>query len=221
MNNRIGIDEPQAIGRRVKSSRMLAGLSRKDLNDKYGISAATLRSWEDPQGTRKGLTKKGALRLVSALSDAGITCTVSWLMTGVGQGPGPIKPFFYPSEQGNVTWDEEESIFKEVEYFKEVNRAPIVALVGDRGMEPYYEKNSYVAGNKLSTNEIPNLIGLNCIVETLDGNIFIRRLQKGEKEGFYTLTCLNPAQEIKDLLISNIALISAAEIVWYRKRNSY
>lgn len=213
-------NESEAIGRRVKSSRMLAGLSRKDLNDKYGISAATLRSWEDPKGGRKGLTEKGALRLIKALADAGVSCNVTWLMTGSGSGPSLAKPSFYSSEPSDITWNEEEAIFREIAFFKEINSHAIVVMVKDRGMEPYYEQNGYVAGNKVSNNMISNLLGLNCIVETLRGDVLVRRLQKGSQDGRYTLVCLNPVQEIQEVIINDVELVNAAEIVWYRKRSS-
>lgn len=208
---------PEDIGRRIKSARMLSGFSREEFAEKFDISAATLRSWESP-GYRKGITEKGALRFIKALNDADVSCSISWIMTGIGQGPSIAKPSFYENEPNSVTWSEEEAIFKEVEYFKEVNSSPVIALIKDRGMEPFYEKNSYVAGNKLQGSNISQLVGLNCIIETFSGNILVRRLQKGTAKGRYTLICLNPSKEIIEPIMTDITLNYAAEIVWYRKR---
>jgi transcriptional regulator with XRE-family HTH domain len=219
--NKINIDQAVDIGRRVKSSRMLAGLSRKDLNEKYKISAATLRSWEDPEGTGKnGLTKKGAIRLINALKDAGVACSVSWLMTGRGSGPTLKNESFCSFELPNITWDEEESIFQEIEYFKQINNSSIITLINDTGMEPIYEKNSYVGGIKVFGYEIDNLVGLNCIVESKNHGVLVRRLQRDTTEGKYRLMCINPSIEIKKPIITDLELESAAEIVWHRKRST-
>ena len=39
-------DQRMNTGRRIKTARTLAGISRKDLESKYGISMHTLQSWE-------------------------------------------------------------------------------------------------------------------------------------------------------------------------------
>ncbi len=217
--------DPSVIGKRVKSARMLAGLSRKSLSESSSISAATLRSWEDPKGSRKGLTEKGALRLIKALNSAGVKCSISWLMygsgSGSGSGPSLIESKFHTSEPKDISWNDEESIFREVEFFKQVNHSSIVRLIKDRGMEPFFEQNSYVGGHRVGKNNISSLVGLNCIIEAEDGRTFVRRLQAGNNNDKYTLQCINPAKEIDNILITDIALSDAAEIVWYRKRCSY
>ncbi len=87
-------------------------------------------------------------------------------------------------------------------------------------MAPYYEKNNYVAGSKVEGSKIEGLAGLNCIVETMDGSIFVRRLEKGTRKDRYMLLCLNTTEGIKNLLLTDVELRSAAEVVWYRKRSS-
>ena len=64
---------------RIKQTRMLAGLSRKDMEDKYGIPSNTLQCWESG---RVKLTEKGADRLISAFNKFGIECTKEWLFNG-------------------------------------------------------------------------------------------------------------------------------------------
>lgn len=74
-------------GRRVKSARTLAALSRREIEEKYNISIPTLRSWENPPPGSGGLTLRGAKRFTIALRQAGIICDVRWLLHGIGQGP--------------------------------------------------------------------------------------------------------------------------------------
>ena len=79
--------DPSLKGKRVRSARMLTGLTRKKFEEKYKIHENTLKSWESPKQSQQGLTEKGAKRLIEALKNESINCTVEWLMTGAGHGP--------------------------------------------------------------------------------------------------------------------------------------
>lgn len=79
--------QAQEAGLRVKSVRILLNLSRSELQEKTGISAATIRLWEDPRPNSKGISKKGATRFVKALRQINVDCTYQWLLYGVGNGP--------------------------------------------------------------------------------------------------------------------------------------
>ena len=90
-------------GERLKRLRLMAGFSsRKAFENKYNISANTLRSWED--GIHTGLTEQGAKRILLALRSEGIRCSVGWLLQGVGNGPdGVVSKLFENGElQGAI-----------------------------------------------------------------------------------------------------------------------
>src|SRR5687767_7627226 len=76
---------PEARGRRLKSLRKMADLSRKAMTLKYQISASTVQAWEE--GKSEGLTVKGAQRIIAALKEEGVFCTLEWLLKGEGQSP--------------------------------------------------------------------------------------------------------------------------------------
>lgn len=76
---------PAARGKRLKSLRLMADLSRHDIQDKYDISEYTLRSWEE--GRHTGLTEQGAKRMLMVLKKEGIQVDIGWLLEGVGNYP--------------------------------------------------------------------------------------------------------------------------------------
>ncbi len=200
----------------MKSARTLSGNSRQAFAMASGISAATLRAWEEPSSERRGLTTKGATRLVNALNKIGVYCTEEWLLTGLGPGPKIILPTTENSRDDPISWGEEESILLDIESFKANNPSPIVAIVTDASMLPKFSYGDYVAGNKTYGENIKKLIGTNCIVEMQDKTL-IRRLGSFSEHG-YTLTALNQDPAIFDLIIINAKIQSAAEIVWHRWR---
>ena len=86
-------DQKAHAGRRVKMTRTLAGLSRKDLEDKYGISMHTLQSWELG---RNPLTDKAASKLVEIFHSTGVSCSMQWLLEGAGKSPALLESEFTP-----------------------------------------------------------------------------------------------------------------------------
>lgn len=209
---------PAFIGNRIKSARMLCGLNRTQFANSVGISIATLRAWEEPSKNRKGLTHKGAARLVQAFIKHDIDCTEEWLMKGKGVGPKLITNSFKNvlNSIDDQSWNEEEAVFKDLNSFKENNLNAIVAIVNDNSMLPFYAYGDYVGGTKISGKKIMSLIGLNCIIETQD-TIFIRKIAM-KNDDSYTLVSLNQDSTVIIPVINDIKIISAAEIIWHRKR---
>lgn len=212
--------EPSVIGNRVKSARMLAGYSRCKFAEKSRISAATLRIWEEPPPNRGGITKKGVARLITTLQSCGIYCTMEWIWTGKGQGPAVINfdKGLITNEVEAVTWGEEEAIFKDIESFKANNSNPIVAVVSDGSMLPFYSYGDYVGGSKKQDGDIASLVGSNCIIELEDMTI-IRRISRLDNVTMaFTLSALNVDSSISEPIMQTNKIISAAKIIWHRGR---
>ncbi len=208
-----------ATGNRVKSARMLTGCTRKAFSEKTGISAATLRVWEEPLAGRSGITKKGAERFTLILQSCGIYCTVEWLLLGKGPGPTLLnvdKETIFKNIEP-ITWGEEEAIFKDIEAFKANNPNPIVAIVTDGSMIPFYSYGDYVGGVKRTGQEINALIGCNCIIE-LPKITIVRKISLINNLGRYTLSALNIDSSIINPVITDTEIISAAKIIWHRSR---
>ncbi|KTC98227.1 XRE family transcriptional regulator [Legionella erythra] len=204
-----------SVGRRIKMVRNLAGISRKDLESKYGISMHTLQSWELG---RNPLTEKTASKLIEILHDAGVTCSVQWLLDGAGKSPTLFTSEFmpYPALDKDIAplLSQESAIQKEIEFFKTNNPNAIVIMVSDDTMEPTYSKGDFVGGIQyMNTSDIEECIGHDCVVEISEG-IYFRRLIK--RTNGYALVCLNSQTEVEEPVIFSKKILAATPIIWHR-----
>lgn len=204
-----------STGRRIKTARSLAGISRKDLENKHGISMHTLQSWELG---RNPLTEKAASKLVEIFHSTGVSCSAQWLLEGTGKSPSLLASEFapYPTLDKDIAplFAQENSIQKEIEFFKTNNPNAIVIMVSDDTMEPIYSKGDFVGGIQyMNAADIDECVGHDCIIEIGDG-IFFRRLVK-RKNG-YALVCLNAQTEIEDPVMFSKKILAATPVIWHR-----
>jgi transcriptional regulator with XRE-family HTH domain len=211
---------PEMRGQRLKSLRMMTGLSRKKLEQDYHISASTIQSWEDAKAG--GLTKKGAERVIAVFIDQGIRCSVDWLLYGIGTPPQLSNKLF---DQGSERHDpievptEDRAIVNELLVFRQNNPDAVEYIIIDDGMAPNFATGDYVAGKRRSSLHLDSCIGKNCIVETRDNEILFRRVKAGSKPGTYTLTCINSDTSVRDITLYDRELITAAPVIWHRKKD--
>jgi len=211
-------------GERLRRARILAGIStRREFEEKYQISANTLQGWE--QG-KNPLSKKGAKRIVEALKNEGLICSLDWLISGHGVPPRAFeinKEIPAQTDLQNMLaqmhLQEEQAIYQELQTFKTHNTNPIIITISDDTMEPQFHQGDYVAGTRLYKSEdIQKYLGEPCIVELTDHTILARHLHADNKPGFYTLSCTNHRSKQGPLTITNAQIISAAPILWHRRK---
>jgi transcriptional regulator with XRE-family HTH domain len=208
-------DNPMNIGRRLKTARSLAGISRKDLESKYGISMHTLQSWELG---RNPLPEKAASKLVEVLHEIGVICSIQWLLNGHGKSPSLVNSDFvsYPINDKNIAplLQGENTIQKEIDFFKLNNPNAVVIMVSDDTMEPTYAMGDFVGGSQYMTQaDIEQCSGLDCIIEISEGPFFRRLLKR--KNG-YALLCLNAETELEEPVIFSKKILAATPIIWHR-----
>ena len=217
-------------GERLRRARVLAGLTtRREFEKKYSISANTLQGWE--QG-KNPLSEKGARRVVEAFNWEGLLCSVEWLMHGTGIPPRPYDMINAgvknDMKQDNVLSEqnirEEEVIYRETQLFKEQNVNSIIVTIADDAMEPYYFTGDHIGGVRVFNGEIDRFIGKMCIVELEHNLILPRLLQTGSedrtKDGKYNVCCTNPTTSASPLNYYNVNIVSAAPILWHRRKIS-
>jgi HTH-type transcriptional regulator, cell division transcriptional repressor len=215
---------PEARGKRLKSLRMMAGLSRKALEDKYSVSASTMQSWEDAKAG--GLTEKGARRAIEVFRQEGIRCAVDWLLFGIGLPPQLSDKLFQQhvqlqEELAGIRMDvsEERAIVNELLAFRQHNPDAVEFIVSDDGMAPFFMKGDYVAGKRRYNEGIDHVLNMDCIVETKENEILLRRLKPGSKSGLYTLVCLNPVSGVIEYALHDKEILSAAPVIWLRRKD--
>ncbi|MCX7125802.1 MAG: helix-turn-helix transcriptional regulator [Gammaproteobacteria bacterium] len=212
-------------GERLRRARILAGIStRREFEKKYQVSANTLQGWE--QG-KNPLSKKGAKRILEALKNEGLICSLEWLIHGNGVPPRAFEMTHgdAPSKNdldaflGSMHLQEEQAIYQELQAFKINNANSIIITISDDAMEPQFRAGDYVGGVRLTRAEDIQLYsGQPCIVELADHTILPRYMHADIESGTYTLSCTNFQSKAAPLNVFNAKIISAAPILWHRKK---
>lgn len=215
MTNTTMVKKNIAVGQRIKRARMLAGLSRKDLAEKHGISTHTLQSWELG---RNPINESKAAIFIEILNQYEVTCSIDWLLDGTGNGPAVMDNDFnnYPLLDATVDGflNLELSVQKEIEFFKTNNANALVHMVSDDAMAPTYQVGAFVGGIKyIIQTKKEECVGHDCIVETPDG-VFFRRLIKSLDK--YLLVCNNSQTTVSDPVIPADTILSIAPVIWHR-----
>ena len=92
-------------------------------------------------------------------------------------------------------------------------------IVSDDGMEPDYKIGEYVAGSSRYHQQIEHLVGLDCIVKTMEGEVFLRHIKKRGEDGRYTLACINSKTTVEKPILYDVELFSAAPVIWTRRKD--
>lgn len=219
VNNSIELlSSPKHRAERLKRIRNLANLNRKELSDRCGVNIHTLKGWEN--GRFGGLSAAGAKRILNYLNTTGVSCSIEWLLDGIGPGPVAIcanQPT--NAQQQHTMLNDIDLAKRELAYFRELYPDAQDFIVTDTSMQPYYQPHDYVAGIKHTAEHIHSVIGQDCIVETSDGRMFLRNLRKGTLASTYTLVCHNLHYLGDYAIAQNVSLLSATPVVWHRKRH--
>lgn len=218
------LSSPEKQGNRVKRVRNMANLSREQMCEDGEINIHTLVGWEN--GRFGGLSRSGAVRVVRKLAQEGVHCTVEWLLNEIGAGPFIVADYtkakldLQKDNPPELQVDEEETLIThELILFRKQHRDAIDFVVNDDAMVPLYNKGDYVAGIKRYKERIKSIIGLDCIVQTKNGKIMLRNVRNGPASDTYTLVCSNSMTEVSDGVIYDVNLVSAAPVIWHRKKD--
>jgi DNA-binding XRE family transcriptional regulator len=217
------LSSPQSKAERLKRVRNLANLSREAICSDSDVNLTTLISWE--VGRFGGLSKKGAASVVARVAKEGVFVTPEWLLYEVGLGP-EVRTDFKKSQKttalpksGEKLLPEKSRIIEELMVFRKLNKNPIDFVVEDDAMLPHYRVGDYVAGTMRQGEKINSLIGYDCIVQIVDGRIVFRNLQRGPRNGSFNLVSTNLQAGSKNTVIYDVELVSAAPVLWHRRRN--
>lgn len=83
-------------------------------------------------------------------------------------------------------------------------RNDLVSLeVQDESFKPRFDKGDCIIGVRQAGTNLDNLIGLECIVQTADGQCYVKYLQRGSQGGLYTLRGRDPADnDVTDVMLA-------------------
>lgn len=206
-----------AVGRgsRLKTARMMTGLTRKAMNEKYGISVGTLQSWEAAKAG--GLTTRGAQRVLPIFYQEGVVCTVQWLLYGIDAPPQMTNTSLL-HQLARTTWQPDKAAcIQELRYFRQIHPGWADFIVNDDGMAPHYQRDDVVAGRWRTGSDISTVLGSNCIVQTARNEMLLRHVRRGGQPGRYDLICTNLNTTLTAPVLYNQQLLGAAPVVWHRR----
>ena len=195
-------------------------LSRVFLSQKYGLSVNTLIAWELE---RVRITEDAITRCINIYGSEGVVLTKRWILTGIGASPQhlfELNRYLKNKSVENESANEDDSIAlsKEIDFFISLSSNSVVILVANNDMLPLYSSGDYVGGRHKFGKHIEQCIGKDCIIQTLDGSTYVRRIIKNMKTKNYNLTCLNPNwYGSQEPVVFNVEIVSAAPIIWHRK----
>lgn len=199
--------------------RMLCGLSREELSERYAVNARTVKNWES--GQFKKFPSKALILLKKMCDDHGISYAESWLLYGMNAVPTVkhlsvkerLPAYAADSEAAAAVDEEEKHIIHELMSFRQSYKNAIDTLVMDDGMTPYFLPGDYVAGVAYPAERVDELLGQPCIVKTKGGETFIRGLRKRKVDEHYTLVCYNHEAMVKDIIMTGVEVESVAPIM--------
>lgn len=209
-----------SIGTRLSSIRKHLSLTRQEIQDKYGLSAETLKSWESD---KVALTAKGLDRCLEIYRNEKLVLSKEWIITGEGLDPRltaeiakiPVNAKDYPN---NETLNDFDLALKEVVFFRNLTPESVVMQVSDDDMRPFYAPGDYVGGRYESDKDQWNQnLGKDCIILATSGDVYIRRLAKNQKNQFI-LTLHNPHWGgAYEPVIAGVDILKIAPIIWHRR----
>lgn len=200
----------EARAQRLRHIRVeILRYSREKFGRKHQIPASTIHNWEIAK--YGGLTEKGAIKLIKAFHAEGVPCTVEWLLYGIGEKP---SGFFLAEKLADHS---PSNLAEELQLFHKNNPNAVDAIIADDGIEPCFTIGDHVAGIRFFENDLDKAIGTVSIIQTIHGEVLVRKLDKGSKSKHYDLSCINPKTTVKKSASKNVAVFSAAPVVWFRR----
>jgi transcriptional regulator with XRE-family HTH domain len=186
-----------ARGRRLKRLRALVGLTRDDLAARADVSRASMSYWEN--ATYSGLSHRAAEKLIPVIKEAGVYCSVEWLLLGLGQEPYRIQGAAehpIPASHGDVQLSE---IQKEIALFTSLHTNAVVMQVPHSGMAPFLLQGDYVGALLQSIDTVQEIEPSANYIVRFDNTLQARRVKHNPQAGLYDLSYLGSVEGTNDV----------------------
>lgn len=213
-------EKQNSPGERLKYIRSLLRVSRAFLQEKYGLPEVTLKSWEN--GTTK-LSKAGVEKCTEIYRSEGMIVSEDWILSGIGLNPKSTTSvgqyFSTPTNKELPLEDDEISMIREANSFKESHSNAVIMIVSNDDMRPFYKPGDYIGGKMRYQDDLATTINKDCIVYLKSGERHFRRIIWGGSN-YYNLTCLNPNETTSEPVLYNVEIESAAPVIWHRRKDA-
>ena len=187
---------------------MQLGFSRREFAEKCGFSAATLQAWEDG---RYPVPQKSMLKYIKTLFDCGLITSPEWFTKGEGLPPRPVNKL----STGSLS--EKDAIFREINFFETENPNPIIKVIPDDAMLPFFAEGDYVGGKLVPVDQAARYLGTFCIVKLTSGETLVRKLKPGSHPECFNLLSTNLDSAAPMAFLLNCEIQQLAQVIWHRK----
>jgi transcriptional regulator with XRE-family HTH domain len=216
----------ESPSRRLRYIRSLLGVSRADLERKYGVSQTTIKSWE--YGTVK-ITQEAINRCLSMYRAEGMILSREWILEGVGLEPKTscsVANYFssleeknlLPPDHRNPQQADELLALSDADLFKKNEDHRVVMMVCSDEMMPFYSAGDLVGGRLRYNEQIQEGVNRNCVVVVEGGIQFFRRVIRNSNGG-YNLVLLNPNRTTQEPVMFDVPIVALAPVIWHRLRD--
>ena len=200
----IDLDTPAG---RLRDARIKANFtSARAAAETFGWKLSTYASHETPDGPKaRGFDAGWAQRYASAFrSDP------AWLLLAIRDktrvpvlGVTGAAEHWHPFDDGG----------HEPVDFKVTWRDAIAVLVEGDSMEPAYRHNDVLICQRFMATEQDRFLRRDCVIQTVDGESFVKTVMPGTKKGLFRLRSYNPRYEDKE----DVQLEWAAPVMWVKR----
>jgi transcriptional regulator with XRE-family HTH domain len=195
-------------GDRIKAVRTHLGLTRKQFAEKHGFSDSTLKAIEYSTAPLK---PSQLHKLIEIFLREGLPCSEEWIITGKGE------PLLKKEDLDKTSSSLLNPISEEIKVFQKNYPRSLLIQLKDNSMSPFYEKQDYIGGIKITRTLKPSDYGRPYIVVLQDNKKLVRSLYPGQPKELFTLISLNLLNPLECPCYVNVPLNGLYEIIWYRK----
>lgn len=189
------MEQNKEIGKRIRQTRRMLNLTRKEMCESYYIEKQTLLLWELGHVS---ITDKAIHQCVQIFLKEGAKVTFDWLKYNKGDEPLIFKNT--PTLCVNKHFYEKDSILPEFRFFLDVeayqqnNKDAIIHQVKNKAMLPYLDIGDVVAGHPLPKDQYAKANGKMCIVSIENEKFLVRNFFR--KHNKYILTAENASAKV-------------------------
>lgn len=193
------MDDGSAIarGKRLKRIRQLAGLTRDALAAQAGVSKATFSYWEN--ASLSSLSDKGAEKVVKALAKQGISCSLEWLLLGIGHSP-QIKGLRLDLPNSDFSAAStpmvNDDLRAEIDLFQSLHADSIITTIKHAAMSPILAAGDVVGGvwqspSNLIDSDKPYIVSVNQQLQ-------VRKVKRTAETGLFDLSYISYLSDLAE-----------------------
>lgn len=186
------------LGERVKYIRNLTGMNRREVYEQSEktINQNTLAAIESGRNT---LTVQQAIKLLDFADECGVTCSLEWLLTGIGNLP-------------TLKSNEVEYAFnaiQEADEFKKLNPGSITLNIDSTNMSPILNEGDIIGAVPYKFSFAPTL----SVILSADGGTKVS-IAKVSQNAPHMILTYNLNNEFNCLELEKI--LKAYKVIWMR-----